>query len=161
MAKVGVDLEIKRSYTEPDPFSCYIELLISLLPIFLWQRSHSADQSLMVNLNAFHALSFSFLNSLGNSPFCILSTSAYLSDFTPRLLLKSGKIQGSQSLCFFLGLKKSGRVHYLLRGRRVWSPVGGWSRWCQHMTLHDIESVPQGKSSSFSLDLSDYIEGSV
>lgn len=48
-----------------------------------------------------------------------------------------------------LGLKKSARVHYLLRGRRVWSPVGGWSRWCQHMTLHNIESVPRGKSSSF------------
>lgn len=101
MAKVGVDLEIKRSYTEPDPFSCYIELLISLLPIFLWQRSHSADQSLMVNLNAFQALSFSFLNSLGNSPFCILSTSAYLSDFTPPLLLKSGKFKEAKASASF------------------------------------------------------------
>lgn len=69
MVKVGVDLEIKRSYAEPDPFSCYIELLISLLPIFLRQRPHSADQSLMVN-QCFSGAILQFPElSLGDFPF--------------------------------------------------------------------------------------------
>lgn len=109
---------------------------------FSWPEPDGESQCFSCTILQFPEL------SLGDSPFCILSTSAYLSDFTPQLLLKSGKIQGSQSLCFF-GIKEEWRVHYLLRSRRVWSPVGGWSRWCQHMTLHNIESVPQGKSSSF------------
>lgn len=134
MVKVGVDLEIKRGYTEPDSFSCYIELLISLLPIFLWQRYHSADQSLMVNLNAFHAhyssvsWTLSRLSLLYLIYFC-LSLRLY-----SQLFLKSGKIQGSQSLCFF-GIKEECESALPLKEQEGMEPSG---RMIQVVPAYDI-----------------------
>lgn len=58
------------------------------------------------------------------------------------------KHSGTPKSLLLSGINERGRVPYLFRGRRVRSS-DRWSRWCQCVTLYNLESLPQGKGGSF------------